>query len=264
MKYKFGWFIWGILPAVLFVALAVSNCYGMTYPYQGISRIQDNSASICPKTRMADNQKCLLCHTRDWRLIEIPWDAHLVYPTAQLRFLRNSSESISEALYVMISVSSQTLEDILRFCNEHNVKKLRIDIQCFGGSAFEMWRFVGLLNEWKNIGGIVRTEVRGFAGSAAFLIFAAGTKGERFVSPTAELMWHEVQVMDTQGITTPSDTEEKGRIFRHFQDTAHKYLSSVSKLTKDELDEKVRHREFWMSGKQAFEYGFADGLIDLK
>jgi len=35
----------------------------------------------------------------------------------------------------------------------------------------------------------------------------------------------------------------------------------VSNLTKEEIDAKVKALEFWITGREAVEYGFADGFI---
>jgi len=33
-------------------------------------------------------------------------------------------------------------------------------------------------------------------------------------------------------------------------------------MTMTKMDEKIRNHEFWMNGKQAIEYGFADGFLN--
>ena len=39
------------------------------------------------------------------------------------------------------------------------------------------------------------------------------------------------------------------------------YLATRGKLTKQEIDAKIARKEFWMSGKEAVEFGFADEFI---
>ena len=39
------------------------------------------------------------------------------------------------------------------------------------------------------------------------------------------------------------------------------YLATRGKLTKQEIDAKIARKEFWMSGKEAVELGFADEFI---
>lgn len=216
------------------------------------------SESICPRTKMKEN--CLICHTEDWRLKEVPWDAHFRYPYGGFKFYKDSSENLY-GFYLMTAIYADALQNIFDYLDTHKVKKLVLEIQCTGGNVGEMWRTVGLMREWEIKGGIIETKLNGIAFSAAFLTFASGSKGHRFVNPTAELMWHEAQILEWWEIATPAGTEERAKIYRHLQDTCNEYLASLCNLTKKELDLKVRQKEFWINGKQAVEYGFADSFI---
>ena len=62
-------------------------------------------------------------------------------------------------------------------------------------------------------------------------------------------------------IETPSDKEEAARVLRHLQNIRNDYLATRGKLTKQEIDAKIARKEFWMSGKEAVEFGFADEFI---
>ena len=114
---------------------------------------------------------------------------------------------------------------------------------------------------WQEQGNIIETRVYGYCASAGFLIFASGTKGNRFVAPQAELMWHELQTFEFFNQSTPSSKEEEARVLRHLQDTANSWLAEVSNLTKQQVDELVKYKELWITGVQAVEYGFADALL---
>ena len=50
-------------------------------------------------------------------------------------------------------------------------------------------------------------------------------------------------------------------MLRHLQDIRNDYLATRGKLTKQEIDAKIARKEFWMSGKEAVEFGFADEFI---
>ena len=80
-------------------------------------------------------------------------------------------------------------------------------------------------------------------------------------SPQAELMWHELQALEGFGVTSPSSKEDEARVLRHLQDTANGWLAEVSDLTKQEIDDMVSYKEFWLTGTEAVKYGFADGLL---
>jgi len=45
------------------------------------------------------------------------------------------------------------------------------------------------------------------------------------------------------------------------QDVRNTYLATRGKLSKAEIDARVAKKEWWMSGKEAVELGFADGFI---
>ena len=214
--------------------------------------------SVCPYTLMQDN--CMTCHIKDWRLKEVKWDAVLDYPSG-LKFYKIESEAPSLAYYQLNKVNSNAFKTVLDYLDVHNIHYLIVDVQSWGGGAMEMWRIVGHIIQWKAEGNIIETQVNGAAISAGFVIFASGSKGHRLVNPSAELMWHEAQMLEWPEITTPTDTEKKAAIYRHFQDNCHIYLATVCNLTKEEIDKKVRDLEWWMNGRDALKYGFADGLV---
>ena len=56
----------------------------------------------------------------------------------------------------------------------------------------------------------------------------------------------------------PPETTRKDN---HLQDIRNDYLATRGKLTKQEIDAKIARKEFWMSGKEAVEFGFADEFI---
>lgn len=216
--------------------------------------------SICPKTLMKET--CMSCHTKDWRTKEVAWDAHIDYPynTKIYKELKEHHTKIW-GHYLLTSVDADTVKGVLDFFDEHNITYAVFEIQSYGGSAFEMWRIMGLMNSWKTHDKIIETRVNGMAISAGFGVFVSGSKGYRLVNPHAELMWHEAQAFEWPEITNPSKTEEKARVYRHIQDNSNTYIASVSNMTKEEIDEKVNFREFWMTGKEAIQFGFADGFI---
>ena len=143
------------------------------------------------------------------------------------------------------------------------IKRVVIEIFSPGGGVFHAQKIISLMDEFKSEGGVVETRSDGASFSAGFYIFAAGSRGHRMVYPYAELMWHEIQSLTGYGfvIDTPSSSEEKARVLKHLQKGRNEWLATRGNLTEEELDQKIRNREFWMTGKQAKDYGFADGFI---
>jgi ATP-dependent Clp protease protease subunit len=127
-------------------------------------------------------------------------------------------------------------------------------------------RIVGIIQDWESAkeGRIVETRCNGFAASAGFLVFVAGTKGYRFASQTTNIMWHELRNFSMMKISTPASSEEEARILKHLQSTADEYIESRGKLSKEDIHEKIKNKEFWITGKQALEYGFVDKLLGCK
>ena len=217
--------------------------------------------SQCPVTFMIE--KCLHCHTSpDFKVKEINPHARYDYPLLQrFHFEFNKEGKPVRGYYVMTQVDSDYMQSVLNYCDRHDVNYLIVELFTPGGGLGEAYKIVGLMRTWESQGNVIETRVYGYAASAGFLIFASGTRGSRFVTPQAELMWHELQSFEYFTTSTPSSKEEEARVYRHLQNTANNWLAEVSHLTKEEIDDKVAYKELWITGVEAVEYGFADALL---
>jgi len=227
---------------------------------------EEEKHGFCPHTNIVGKvSDCLICHKKgaEFGIKEIDPDENRAYPCYGM-FVREGY-----GYYVIRDVGESLSDDLLKFfdyLDRYAISHAVLELHSPGGSLFEAWRVAGLMNEWEAAkpGRIVETRVYGFAASAGFLIAVSGTIGYRFASPTAELMWHELMSFKMFSIATPSSSEEEMKVLRHLQDTANEWLASRSKLTKEELDEKIKKKEFWCNGRQALEYGFVDHLLGVK
>lgn len=210
----------------------------------------------CPKTLVAND--CFSCHTiPSFKVKEAPPDETYVYPVRGMRIAGGVG------YFLIREISDDDMKSFLDYLDRKNIKKAVIEIHSPGGSLFAATRAINLMSEWESRGNIIETRVNGFALSGGFLIFIAGTKGHRFVSRHADLMWHEIQSLEmVMRITTPADKEEEARVLRHLQDVRNAWIATRGKLTKQEIDEKIKKKEFWMSGEEAVRFGFADGFIE--
>ena len=216
--------------------------------------------SICPKTQMSD--ECFSCHTKpDFRIKEADPHAVYDYPLSFFNFIFDDQGNPTKGYFLMENISAEYLMDVMRYCDQHGIRHLIIELQSPGGSLYEAYRAVSLMREWSGEGKIVETRCYGFAASAAFLVFASGTKGYRYVAPNAELMWHEIWSLTWLAVETPSSKEDEARIMRHLQDNANNWLAKVSKMTKEEIDAAIKHKAMWMDGYTAFDKGFADHML---
>ena len=217
---------------------------------------QCTSKSICPVTLMDDS--CLLCHTRpDWSLKEKAIGVNRDFPTGPDMTVDPDGFT---ATLLITNINSTEVEQFFEYIKWHpEIGHAVFEIMSPGGSLFEAWRIIGMMEYWKSRGLVIETKVYGFAASAGFIIFVNGTHGHRYASETAELMWHELYTFEFFKVNRPSDIEDEAKVLRHLQNTASNFLADRSSLSKDEWDEKVSKKDFWISGKQALKYGLCAG-----
>jgi len=245
--------------AIKFILLAA-----LILVFCGMAIAQDKDRpeekSICPKTKMGKD--CFECHTRgDFKLKEFPADAHLTYPVPGLKIRGDRGHYLMDT--DISFTAAENFEKIFAYLKLHEIHVLEVEILSPGGGVFSAWRIVSLMDSWKAAGNILEMKNRSFAASAAFLIFMNGSKGYRKISPYAQLMWHEIISFQMFVVMNVSDKEEESRLMRKWQDMANAYLfeRSGGRVTKERIDEAIRKKEWWLSGKEAFDLGFADELI---
>lgn len=217
--------------------------------------------SHCPETGIYGKlSDCLSCHTvPSFRLKETSPDEGYSFPGG-CQFIWKDGKPV-KLRYYLTSPTASYVYDAIKYADKHNIKHLIVDIESFGGSLFECWESKALLSKWaKEKGNFLETRVHGKAMSAGFLLFLTGEK--RIVGTNAELMWHEAQIGEWPEMTSPSATDEKAKVYRHLQDNANSYIASRTNMTKEEVDELVRLKEFWITGPRAVELGIATGLLD--
>ena len=205
---------------------------------------------------------CIKCHTLPSLKVKETDLAESYKLPEGCRFIfdKNTKKPVSLVFY-MTRPDASYVSATLLYADKHNIKHIIIDIESFGGGLFECWESKSLLTEWaipeENM---LETRVRGKAMSAGFILLLTGEK--RLVGINSEIMWHEAQIGEWGGITTPTDAGEKAKIYRHLQDNAHNYIASRTKMTKEEIDALVKAKEFWINGEVAVELGIATGLLD--
>jgi len=214
---------------------------------------EDKVISQCPKTLITDQSRCLTCHVvPDWGLKEADPDRYNEYPNIYTRIVEGVGH------YNFIRPDGEEFAKTLEYFKLHGVEDMVIDIESPGGSLFDAWRITALMDEWP---GKIATQCRSYAASAACIILMSGDKGCRRISETAVVMWHEFGYDKWMSWNTPSSTEDEAQVNRMIQDTQHEYMAKRCNLTKDELDDKVKRKEFWLNPTQAIELGFVDGFI---
>lgn len=226
---------------------------------------EDSPQSICPKTKVTGKvSDCLRCHVSpSFALKETDPQDLRAFPVANMWVLEDV-KGIEYGKYLLQDeiehgVTGEKLRLFFQYLDSHDIKVAVIDIQSFGGSVFEGWRCKSVIEEFQAKGIQVTTRVNSIAASAATMIFLAADK--RLISPTAELMFHELWSFTFLSMDSPSDKEDEARVLRHIQDGITAWVSSRCNLSKSAIDERIRKKEFWVSGKEARDYGMATGYI---
>ena len=138
-------------------------------------------------------------------------------------------------------------------------KKIVITIKSYGGGLYDALAVISMLEEVKMKGVDLVTKCEGNAMSAGMMIFLAGD--ERIISETSILMWHEILSVKFLALEQVTDKENEAKVYRYLQNTVNNYIAKRTKMTKQELDERVKSKELWLNGKDALTHGFATRLI---
>jgi ATP-dependent Clp protease protease subunit len=107
----------------------------------------------------------------------------------------------------------------------------------------------------------VATYCMGQAASAAAVLLAAGQHGKRFALPHARIMLHQPHIGGLEGQAT--DIEIHAREIIRVKEEMNQMLA----LHTGQPIEKVRtdtDRDFWMTAKEAKEYGVVDQVLDAR
>lgn len=250
---------------IVFIAIAM---FLTGYMIDDVCRAEDKKEATykpfeCPRTHMSDQDKCFSCHVPpSFELKEI--DVHALYDYPTNTKIYTDREGQKYGVYSLNGEISHgytgfQLGVFFNYIERHGINKAIIDIQSFGGSVFEGWRCKSVIEDFQARGMDITTKVHAVAASAATMIFLAADK--RVISPTAELMFHELWTFEFLKISSPADKEDEARVLRHIQDGITNFVASRSSLSKDEIDMKIRKKEFWVNGNEALEYGFATRII---
>ena len=246
------------------IVLAVLVCFGMAFGDVGEREKAEEKKpeSICPHTLFKDS--CLNCHVMSggkFRLKDTPLDAHEAYPAGFK--LMNYGQPNQYGYYEVGDIdyaTSNKIKEIFEFCRNRNIKRVVFEILSGGGNVFLGWRIKSMMDEFKADGFAIETKCTGIAASAAFLVFLNGSV--RVANATSEMMMHELRSFKGGFLyfeeVTPSGAEEEAKVYKHLQGTITNWIASKGNIPVEKLEQMLKFKEFWMTGKEAKEYGFAD------
>jgi len=252
--------------AILFSLVFILPGFAETGLGGSVPKEKSPEGAKCPVTTLTDQGTCYDCH--EIRQVDDKWKWVI-----KLRKFHELTDAYYHEDFVRIingevegyynmdgSVSVMAFKVFSNYMYQIGVKRVTIDISSGGGSLIDGWEICSLIQQMSNQGIKVTTQVRAYCASAAFLILVSGDI--RLVEPTAYLMTHELWTLAWLKLDTPSSKEDEAITMRMFQDVIHEWLAERSGITKEELDKRVRHKDWWMSGKAAVEeWKFATGYI---
>ena len=161
------------------------------------------------------------------------------------------SEDISDTMAAELSAL------LLYFDNNDHDAKIEIYLHSNGGAA------TGLANIYdvmQMISAPIKTVCLGKCYSAAAVLLAAGSKGERYAMKHSSIMIHGIQA----GFPIPGhDITSSKNYFDYLKDNNDNIMKMLAHHTNHTLD-KVKEdckQDVWMDPKQALEYGIIDHII---
>jgi len=196
--------------------------------------------------------------------INSPSDFHAKYKYPDnFKFVFDSNGLPIKGIYYLTEINNVEIRNVISYMMEHNVKTLMIDIFSPGGSVIAAMDILGYMRAFEDWGGIVETRVLGMAASGGFIIFVGGTPGHRTAAQNANLMFHQISLKEFSfGAMSYKDVKDLLDFMKYLQDTCIRMLSKRSYMTEKEIYDRINNnKEFWMTGEQALEFGFADKIL---
>lgn len=143
---------------------------------------------------------------------------------------------------------------LLHLAYEDPKKDIKLYINSPGGSVYDGF---AIYDTMQYISPDVMTIGIGVQASMGAFLLSSGTKGKRFVLPNSRLMIHQPS-SGTQGKITDQEISLREGIY-----LKHRLNEILAKNTGQKLAkvEKDTDRDFWMSAKEAVDYGLVDEVI---
>lgn len=144
---------------------------------------------------------------------------------------------------------------LLHLAYDDSKKDIKLYINSPGGSVYDGLAIYDTINYIKPD---VMTIGIGLQASMGSFLLSSGTKGKRFALPSSRIMMHQPS-SGTQGKVTDQEITLRESVFikkQLIEMLAENTGQKVAKIEKD-ID-----RDYWMSAKEAKEYGLIDDVIE--
>jgi ATP-dependent Clp protease protease subunit len=105
----------------------------------------------------------------------------------------------------------------------------------------------------------VETYCMGMAASMGAFLLAAGTKGKRYALPYARILIHQPSIPHMAG--TAKDIEIQAEEMLRMKRTMNEIMAHHTGQSLERI-ERDTDRDYWMSARQAVEYGLVDHVVE--
>lgn len=153
------------------------------------------------------------------------------------------------------NMANLVIAQMLFLASEDPDKDISIYINSPGG---EVYSGLAIYDTIQYIRPQVMTICIGIAASMAAILLAAGTKGKRFALPNSRVMIHQ-PLGGAQG--QAADIEIQAQEILRIREIGNEILAKHTGQPLDKIQRDV-DRNFWMSAKDAKEYGLIDDIFD--
>lgn len=154
-------------------------------------------------------------------------------------------ESVSRCIYELDNWSR-------RFPGED----ITILFNSMGGNIFDGFALYDFLLELKSRGHKIITKAFGMAASMAATLLQAGD--ERVIGENTFLMIHET----SGGVSEmrSSEIEDVTKLLRRYEDKSLDILAERATLSRTQIKNRWKRKDFWLDAKEALKYGLVDRI----
>ncbi|MDD5340978.1 MAG: ATP-dependent Clp endopeptidase proteolytic subunit ClpP [Patescibacteria group bacterium] len=153
------------------------------------------------------------------------------------------------------AVANTVIAQLLFLDSEDPKKDIKLYVNSPGGSVTAG---LAIYDTMQYIRPDVTTVCVGIAASMAAVLLAAGAKGKRFALPNSEVMIHQV-MGGAEGQAT--DVKIRAEHILKIKDLLNKILAKHTNQSEAKI-EKDTDRDYFLSAKEAKEYGLIDKIIE--
>lgn len=155
------------------------------------------------------------------------------------------------------TVANLVIAQLIHLENEDPKKDITLYINSPGGSVYAGLAMIDTMNYIKPD---VSTVAIGMAASMGAMLLTNGAKGKRYALPNAKIMIHQGSA-GFQG--TPSDIEIAARETLNLRELLYKNLAETTGNSYEKV-EKDADRDYYMTSKEAKDYGIIDAVISRR